>query len=163
MKNTLIIFLCLTLVINVSASQEKVTVEVAGFITHSPMKPTVDAIKEVTTRYNEVEVVWYDETTPDGEAFLQMRGLAGHIPLVVFIDGELTYDVNGTPITFRDFEGYGWKKGDLEYVLHAKVNNNISAIPNNNQENQNPPYILAGGLILFSLILLLIIIRKRNS
>lgn len=159
----IIILMFVLLLPTASAQQGKVTVDVAGFITHAPMKATVDAIKEVTSRYDNVEVIWHDETTPEGESFLKVRGLAGHIPLAVFIDGELTYEVNGTPVTFRDFEGYKWKKEELDYVLKAKTEGKITSIPTSPQNNQNPPYLLAGGLIVLSITLLILIIRKQKS
>src|SRR4030042_1273071 len=54
-----------------------VSVVVAGYINHGPLQPTVRAIKEVLSKYdNKVAVTWIDLATAEGQTYFQEHGTA---------------------------------------------------------------------------------------
>jgi cytoskeletal protein RodZ len=96
-------------------------VVVAGDITHGPMQPTVQAIKDVLAKYgDQVNVTWVDLSTQQGQAYFKAHGLSAH--LNVIINGSYTYFVNGRNVKFQWFEGQGWTKKDLDTVLAGLIN-----------------------------------------
>ena len=96
-----ILVLCMFLLVSIVSASQNVDVVVVGMISHGPMQPTVNAIKEVTSKYPDVNVKWYDLQTSDGESYAQEHGLTAH--LNVLINGKYQYDVNGKTVTFRYF------------------------------------------------------------
>ncbi len=119
----LMVFCMLSLVAAAWASQE-VDIVVVGMINHGPMQPTVDAIRNVTSSYPEVNVTWLDLETEAGQDYAQAHGLSAH--LNILIDGRYQYDVNGKEVTFQWFEGQEWTKDDLDAVISGLVRNDSS-------------------------------------
>jgi hypothetical protein len=112
----------------VAASTDKVNIDVAGMINHGPMQPTVNAIKEVTSKYGDkVTVNWIDATTDEGQKWLNDHSLDAH--LNVLINGNYKYKLDGKEVTFQWFEGQYWTKEDLDAVIDDVVSNNGKAIP----------------------------------
>jgi hypothetical protein len=106
---------------SVNASTPKANIVVAGCISHGPMQPTVNAIKEVTSKYGDrVNVEWIDSDTPEGRKYFDDHKLSAH--LNVIIDGKSTYNVNGKDVTFQWFEGKQWTKGDLDAAISKVLN-----------------------------------------
>jgi ABC-type uncharacterized transport system substrate-binding protein len=67
-----------------AASTDKVNIDVAGFINHVPMQPTVKAIKEVTSKYDDkVNVTWIDSTTEEGQKYFKDHGLTAHLNILI--------------------------------------------------------------------------------
>jgi hypothetical protein len=102
--------------------QNTVSVVIAGYINHGPMQPTVNAIKEVLSRYGDkVQVQWIDLGTNQGQNYFKEHGLSAH--LNVIINGKYEYNVNGKGVAFQWFEGSQWTKQDLDTVLAGLVAN----------------------------------------
>ena len=98
-----------------------VTVTIAGFINHGPMQPTIRAIKDVLTKYEDnVEVTWVDLGTQDGVTYFKENGLTAHMNVI--INGTTEYTVNGKDVEFQWFEGSQWTKQDLDKVLSDLIN-----------------------------------------
>jgi hypothetical protein len=111
-----------------AASPDKVNIDVAGMINHGPMQPTVEAIKEVTTKFGDkVTVNWIDTTTEEGQKYLQDHGLSAH--LNILINGSYKYKLDGKDVTFQWFEGQYWTKDDLDAVINDVLSNNGKAVP----------------------------------
>jgi hypothetical protein len=122
--------LCLISLINgaFAASTDKVIIDVAGMINHGPMQPTVEAIKEVTSKFGEnVTINWIDTTTEDGQKWLQDHGLSAHMNIL--INGNYKFNLDGKEVTFQWFEGQYWTKEDLEAVINDVLSNNGKAVP----------------------------------
>ncbi len=93
-----------------------VSVVIAGYINHGPMQPTVRAIKEVLSKYDDkVTVTWVDLNTTEGQRYFQQHGLTAHMNVI--INGTSRYQVNGKTVDFLWFEGQQWTKEDLDAVL----------------------------------------------
>jgi hypothetical protein len=111
-----------------AASTDKVNIDVAGMINHGPMQPTVEAIKEVTSKFGDnVTVNWIDTTTADGQKWLQDHGLSAHMNIL--INGNYRFNLDGKEVTFQWFESQYWTKEDLEAVINDVLSNNGKAVP----------------------------------
>jgi hypothetical protein len=97
-----------------------VAVVVAGYITHGPLQPTVQAIKDVLSKYGDrVTVTWVDLNTQQGADYFKAHGLTAHMNVI--INGKSSYQVNGKTVDFVWFEGQGWTRQDLDTVLAGLV------------------------------------------
>jgi len=101
------------------------------YMNHGPLLATLKEIKTVFAQYgNKVTVSWHDVDTQDGEQFMAKKGLRGHIPLVVWMDDKVKFQVDGKEITFAGFPtGSGplffqgkWKMEDLKKALNQITN-----------------------------------------
>jgi PGF-CTERM protein len=113
-----------------AASDAKVDVVVAGVqgAAHAPMQPTIDAIKEVLSKYGDrISVTWIDMDSAQGKAYYSAHGLSAHMNIL--INGKSTYQVNGKDVTFQWFEGQQWTKADLDAVISSLLGNGSSTTP----------------------------------
>jgi len=103
-----------------AADSNAVKVVVVGTLAHGPMQPTVQAIKDVLSKYGtKVEVSWVDLMTRDGAAYAKANNITAHMNVI--INGKVTYMVNGKSVTFQWFEGQQWTRQDLDNVLGSLV------------------------------------------
>jgi hypothetical protein len=101
------------------------------YLNHPPVRPIVQQIDQVLAGYGDkVFVTKYDFDTPEGAAFAKKKGLSGHIPLAIFIDGSETFDLGGRNVKFESFpqgEGTGmvadgaWTMTDFQSALDSKI------------------------------------------
>jgi hypothetical protein len=127
---------------------KKVDVVVLGMINHGPMQPTVNAIKEVTSKYGEqVNVQWLDLESSEGQQYAEKHDLSAHLNIV--INGKYQYNVNRKTITFQWFEGQQWTKEDLNAVIFDLINNKEEAVPvNSPKENTGLDiYLIIAGIL----------------
>ena len=97
-------------------NQEKIIIEAVGFFSHFPLRATRQAIEDTCAKFGDkVKLTLYDETEPDGQMFMRLKGLSGHLPMVLFINGK---------ISFRDFVGRDWTPEELEKAITAALENN---------------------------------------
>jgi hypothetical protein len=112
----------------VAASADKVNIDVAGYISHGPMQPTIRAIKEVVSKYEDkVSVNWIDLETEEGQDYFKDHDLSAH--LNVIINGNYKYKLDGREVTFQWFEGQNWTKKDLDAVISDTLDNKSKAVP----------------------------------
>lgn len=98
-----------------------IDVVVAGYINHGPLQPTVQAIKDVLSKYgDQVKVTWVDLATQQGQDYYKAHGLTAHMNVI--INGTSKYFVNGRDVEFQWFEGQQWTSKDLDTVLAGLVN-----------------------------------------
>jgi hypothetical protein len=99
-----------------TVSKNPISVVIAGYINHGPLQPTVRAIKEVLSKYDDkVAVTWVDLNTAEGQGYFQQHGLTAHMNVI--INGTSTYQVDGKTVDFEWFEGQQWTAKDLDAVL----------------------------------------------
>jgi hypothetical protein len=111
-----------------STSGEKVNIDVAGYINHGPLQPTVNAIKEVISKYDDkLNVKWINLETEDGQKYFQDHGLSAH--LNILINGSYKYMLDGKEVDFQWFEGQSWTKEKLDAVIGDIISNNGKATP----------------------------------
>ena len=101
------------------------------FLNHPPVRDVLSQVDAVLAAYHDkISVTRYDFDTQEGAAFAQQKGLSGHIPLVIFVNGSQSFDVNGRHVTFESFpQGAGtgvvpdgaWTMADLDSVLKAAI------------------------------------------
>jgi len=111
-----------------SNTGDKVNIDVAGYINHGPLQPTVNAIKDVISKYEDkLNVKWIDLETEDGQKYFQDHDLSAHMN--VLINGKYKYKVDGKDVDFEWFEGQNWNSDDLDAVINDVLSNNGKATP----------------------------------
>jgi hypothetical protein len=74
------------------------------YMNHGPLQPTLDKLKALFAGYNEkITPRWHDFESPDGEKFMAAKGIRRHIPLMIWINGKETVQVEGVAWTFSGF------------------------------------------------------------
>ena len=125
----LVVLVLLSIAFTVSAAKE-VKVEVL-YMNHGPLIATLQEIKTLFTQYgNKIAVSWHDVETDEGQKFMARKGIRGHIPLVVWMDDKVKFQVDGKEIIFAGFPtGSGpsffqgkWKMEDLKKALNQVTN-----------------------------------------
>jgi uncharacterized protein YhdP len=126
-KNILLCSMVLTLVFIswIAMAGNPVKVEVL-YMEHGPLQDSLDSIKNVFSQYKgKITVSWYDFDTKAGEAFMAKKNVKQHIPLVIWMDNQVKFKVDGKDIVFAGFPtGAGpiffqgkWTNADLQKVL----------------------------------------------
>jgi len=125
----LFIFLVSLLMSPVAVLAAPVKIEALGFFSHPPMAPLKNTLQQVVQELgDQVQLVLHDETTPDGEQFMKDNGLSGHLPMVLYINGSVAHKLDDKVIVFRDFEGQGWTRQDLEQVIKLNLAGQKTAV-----------------------------------
>jgi len=96
------------------------------YMNHGPLQESLDEIKQVFSQYKDkVTVSWYDFDTKAGEAFMAKKKITQHTPLLIFMDDQTGFTVNGKELVFAGFpSGSGpaffqgkWTMADLRKAL----------------------------------------------
>lgn len=127
----LIFFSCIFFsLLGQSSAAEKVQVDIL-YMNHGPMRPTISKIKDLLGNYeNTVQALWHDVDQPSGKSFLKQQKIVGHIPMLIMIDGQSGFSIDGRDVTLQGFptgaspfkrvEG-NWALDDLQLLLDKKV------------------------------------------
>jgi ABC-type uncharacterized transport system substrate-binding protein len=128
MKKSVLFSLLIVFLVCISwtaMAAKPVKVEVL-YMNHGPLQDTVNGIKKIFSQYKEkVSVSWYDFETKEGEAFMAKKKINQHIPLVIWMDDQVKFKVDGKDIIFAGFPtGSGpaffqgkWTMADLQKAL----------------------------------------------
>jgi hypothetical protein len=74
------------------------------FMNHGPLRPTLDQLKDLFAKYGDkLSVRWHDFESQEGETFMAKMGITSHVPLVIWINGKDSMDIDGTSCTFSGF------------------------------------------------------------
>jgi hypothetical protein len=104
------------------------------YMNHGPLQSTLQEIKALFGKYGKKIVVsWYDVESDEGVQFMAKKGIRGHIPLVIWMDNQLKFQVDGKEIIFAGFPtGSGpyffqgkWTMGDLQKALNQITNKSL--------------------------------------
>jgi hypothetical protein len=96
------------------------------YMNHGPLMSTLKEIKAVFGKYEKkITVSWHDVDTDDGEKFMAKKRITQHIPLVIWMDDQVKFRVDGRDIILAGFPtGAGplffqgkWTMADLQSVL----------------------------------------------
>jgi hypothetical protein len=96
------------------------------YMNHGPLQDSLEGIKKVFSQYKgKVNVSWYDFESKEGEEFKAKKRITQHIPLVIWMDDKVKFQVGGKDIIFAGFPtGSGpqffqgkWTMADLQKVL----------------------------------------------
>jgi hypothetical protein len=126
-KSILFLSLVLTLVCIpwIVVAGNPVKVEVL-YMNHGPLQDSLEGIRKVFSQYKgKVSVSWYDFESKEGGEFMTKKGITQHIPLVIWMDNQSKFKVDGKEIVFAGFPtGSGpaffqgkWTNADLQKVL----------------------------------------------
>lgn len=161
-KISIMVLSLLLLISLVSALPDnKVEVVVLGMVNHGPMQPTINAIKEVTSKYgSNVTLKLIDLESEEGQKYSEEHDLTAHLNVV--INGKYQYNINGKDVTFQWFEGQKWTKEDLNAVISNLLNNkgNVTATDNPKSSNSLNLFIIFGGIFLVIGIIAWFLIKK---
>jgi uncharacterized protein YodC (DUF2158 family) len=109
-------------------SAATVTVEIL-YMNHGPLRATISDVKKLLDHYQgKVNARWFDVDQNEGKAFEKEKGIRGHVPLLLLINGKKEFVVDGKTITFEGFpSGSGpfkevegnWSVADLQWLLDS--------------------------------------------
>jgi len=109
---------------------KEVKVEVL-YMNHGPLQSSLEQIKKVFSQYGgKINVSWYDFESEEGERFMAKKGVTQHIPLVIWMNDKVKFQVGGKEIIFAGFPtGSGpsffqgkWTMDDLRTALNQMTN-----------------------------------------
>ena len=133
MKKTILAFmviLALSFVPFTVFAAKEVKVEVL-YMNHGPLLSTLNEIKALFEKYGgKIAVSWHDVETQEGEKFMAQKKIKGHIPLVIWMDDYVKFQVDGKEVIFAGFPtGKGpyffqgkWTMEDLRKALDQMTN-----------------------------------------
>ena len=103
-KILILLMLSLSLLLPVAAgAAAPVEVDVL-YMNHGPLQPTLDNLKGLFAGYGEkITPRWHDFESREGEKFMAAKGIRHHVPLMIWINGKETVQVEGVPCTFSGF------------------------------------------------------------
>jgi hypothetical protein len=113
-----------------SFAAKEVKVEVL-YMNHGPLQSSLEQIKQIFSKYgNKINVFWYDFESKEGEQFMAKKGVRQHIPLVIWMNDKVRFQVGGREIIFAGFPtGSGpiffqgkWTMDDLRQALNQMTN-----------------------------------------
>ena len=96
------------------------------YMNHGPLQDSLEQITNVFSKYREkVTVSWYDFDSKEGERFMAQKKITQHIPLLIWMDNQVKFKVDGRDIVFAGFPtGSGpaffqgkWTMADLQKTL----------------------------------------------
>jgi len=101
------------------------------YMNHGPMRPTIAKIKDLLGSYQDtVQASWYDVNQAAGKSFMKQEKIVGHIPMLIMIDGQSHFSIDGRDVKLQGFptgaspfkrvEG-NWSLDDLQLLLDKKV------------------------------------------
>lgn len=113
-----------------AANKKEVQFEIL-YMNHGPMRPTIAKIKELLSSYGDtVQASWHDVDQPSGKTFMKKQKIVGHIPILIMIDGQSDFSIDGRDVKLKGFptgaspfkrvEG-NWSLDDLQLLLDKKV------------------------------------------
>jgi ABC-type uncharacterized transport system substrate-binding protein len=115
--------------ITLAASDKVIKVEALGFFSHPPLRATRNTIQEICKQFgSQVELVLHDEWSEDGQKFMKEKGLTGHLPTVIYINGSLAHKIDDRVVVFRDFVGQAWTGQDLQKVIQLNLDGQNTAV-----------------------------------
>jgi len=133
MKRTLLSCLVVLVLFSVpftALAAKEVKVEVL-YMNHGPLLDTLNEIKTLFAKYGgKIAVSWHDVESEEGEKFMAQKKIRGHIPLVIWMDDYVKFQIDGKEIIFAGFPtGSGpyffqgkWTMGDLRKALDQITN-----------------------------------------
>ena len=101
------------------------------YMNHGPLLSTLQEIKGLFGKYGKkIVVLWHDVESDDGQQFMAKKGIRAHIPLIIWMDDQVKFQVDGKEIIFAGFPtGSGpyffqgkWTMADLRKALDQITN-----------------------------------------
>ena len=103
-----------------------VEVEIVA-LDHWPIRRALEQTLEMLKKFGDkVTLQQIDADTKSGKARLKASGMKGHIPVVIFVDGEFKHSLEGQEVIFENFPVASdspmrldgkWSAGDVKAVI----------------------------------------------
>jgi hypothetical protein len=103
-----------------------VEVEIVA-LDHWPIRRALEQTLEMLKKFGDkVTLQQIDADTKAGKARLKASGMKGHIPVVIFVDGEFKHSLEGQEVIFENFPVASdspmrldgkWSAGDVKAVI----------------------------------------------
>lgn len=103
-----------------------VEVEIVA-LDHWPIRRALEQTLEMLKKFGDkVTLQQIDADTKAGKARLKASGMKGHIPVVIFVDGEFKHTLEGQEVIFENFPVASdspmrldgkWSAGDVKAVI----------------------------------------------
>ncbi len=100
-------------------------------LNHFPVKSALDEVEQMLRNYeDQVAIQYYTFDSTEGKALAEEKGLKGHTPIVIYVNGEMEFELDGKKVEFYSFpqgEGTpmmgdgGWSVSDLEKIIQLKT------------------------------------------
>lgn len=96
------------------------------YMNHGPLQDTLGKMRSIFSDFGDrISVSWYDFESSEGEAFKAEKGITGHVPLMIWINGNPVVKLGQKEIKFAGFPtGAGpaffrgeWTMDDLKSAL----------------------------------------------
>ena len=84
------------------------------YLPHRPAMEVVGKIENIAAEFSSVVFKKYSFDDPAAEKFLKKYGLRDHMPVAIFINGKISFTVNGQKIRLQNFP-----KGDAFVPMFA--------------------------------------------
>jgi hypothetical protein len=101
------------------------------YMNHGPLRPTIAKIKTLLTNFNgTIQATWFDVNQQEGKEFMKKHNLHGHIPLLIMLDGQTDFTVEGRNVRLQGFpSGAGpfkqvegnWSLDDLRILFERQA------------------------------------------
>ncbi|MDR1510856.1 MAG: hypothetical protein LBS53_14625 [Synergistaceae bacterium] len=141
-----------------------VKVDAVGFFSHAPMRGTREAIVDACAKFGgQVALTFYDETKSEGQDFMRDKGLSGHIPMRLYVNGKNTFTLEGREVSFSDFVGRKWRAEDLERVIALIIEGVDASTAERPDESQNYSARLIGAAALIIVLSAICLIWSKKS
>ena len=101
------------------------------YMNHGPLRPTIAKIKTLLNNYQKtIQASWYDVNQQSGHDFMQKHKLNGHIPLLILVNGQSEFSIDGRKVImqgfptgaspFKQVEG-NWSLNDLRILFDQQI------------------------------------------
>jgi hypothetical protein len=128
MKKGFLLFIIAVFLVSIpliAGAVKPVKIEVL-YMNHGPLQASLQEIRNVFSQFKgKIVVSWYDFESKEGEEFKAKKKIIQHIPLVIWMDDQVKFKVDGKDTVFAGFPtGSGpaffqgkWTMSDLQKVL----------------------------------------------
>jgi hypothetical protein len=128
MKKGFLLFIIAVFLVSIpliAGGVKPVKIEVL-YMNHGPLQASLQEIRNVFSQFKgKIVVAWYDFESKEGEEFKAKKKITQHIPLVIWMEDQVRFKVDGKDTVFAGFPtGSGpaffqgkWTMADLQKVL----------------------------------------------
>jgi len=113
-----------------AAAEKQAQIDIL-YMNHGPLRSTIAKIKALLNDYQEtIQASWYDVNQQSGKEFMQEHKLHGHIPLLILLNGQSDFSIDGRAVLlqgfptgaspFKQVEG-NWSPDDLRILFDRQV------------------------------------------
>ncbi|HEU4325829.1 MAG TPA: hypothetical protein VFS21_22005 [Roseiflexaceae bacterium] len=89
------------------------------YLNHPPMRAVMSDINPILDTYGQdISVTKYQFGTAEGDSFAREKGVTGHTPIAIFVNGSMEATLGDQQVKFYNFPGISWNLDDFKAVLN---------------------------------------------